>query len=97
MLPSHHLFGQPPREYVQHVRLGLLGDRAEVLRGEKHFTTPLGRRNLKKPVQPVERGFLHPFYQLPPFILAYTQESKVCQPPNNADLNSQTTVRHEVI
>ena len=83
---THHLLGQPPRKYVQHVRLGLLGNQAEILCGEKRFTTPLGRRNLKKPVQRVKRGFLHPFYQLPPPILACTQKNEACQPPNNANL-----------
>ena len=83
---THHLFRQPPREYVEYIRLELLGNRTEILHGEKRFTTPLSRRNIKKPIQPVERGFLHPFYQLPPFILAYIQESKACQPPNNVDL-----------
>ena len=47
MLPSHHLFGQPPLEYVEYVRLGLLGNQAEILRGEKRFTAPLIRHNFK--------------------------------------------------
>ena len=44
---SHHLFGQPPREYVEYVQLGLLGNQAEILRGEKRLIAPLARRNLK--------------------------------------------------
>ena len=89
MLPSHHLFRQPPWEYVQHVRLGLLHNRTEVLHREQCVTTPLGRRNLKEPVQTVERVLLHPVHQFSHFILVCTQESKICQQPNNADLNSQ--------
>ena len=83
---GHHLFGQPPWDYVEYIWLRHLGNRAEILHEEKRLTAPLVHRYLKQLVQPVERSFFHPLYQLTPFTRACTQENKAHQPPNNADL-----------
>lgn len=66
VLPDYHDPRQSPRKDVKDIGLSFPDNRQEISGGKKRLIVPLARGNLKQPVQPIKRGFLHQFNQATP-------------------------------